>query len=137
MKETQMEKQESSTAKDILEMEETSMFEKAMERYILLINTQDKSLPVIARILIANAKTWSDNLSEFLRANDIEEVKNEDGSVKLSIPINKAAKFQKLLKEQNSSFESVNIAISNIVVAIVSQYDAYLGELMRILFKIT
>lgn len=104
MKETQMEKQESSTAKDILEMEETSMFEKAMERYILLINTQDKSLPVIARILIANAKTWSDNLSEFLRANDIEEVKNEDGSVKLSIPINKAAKFQKLLKEQNSSF---------------------------------
>lgn len=136
MKETQMEKQESSTAKDILEMEETSMFEKAMERYILLINTQDKSLPVIARILIANAKTWSDNLSEFLRANDIEEVKNEDGSVKLSIPINKAAKFQKLLKEQNSSFESVNIAISNIVVAIVSQYDAYLGELVRILFKI-
>lgn len=135
MKEYQMEKQESPREKGNLEKEATSMFEKAMERYILLVNTQDKSLPVIARILIANAKTWSDNLAEFLRVNNIEEIKDEDGNVNLSIPINKAGKFHKLLKELDSSFETVNIAISNIVVAIVSQYDAYLGELVRILFK--
>ncbi len=137
MKDIQLENTKDSEAHSNSNINETSMFEKTMERYIQLINTQDKSLPVIARILIANAKTWYDNLMEFLRVNNIEKVKNEDGSVRLSIPVNKAAKFQKLLKEQGSSFDTVNIAISNIVVAIVSQYDAYLGELVRILFKIS
>ena len=43
-----------------------SKFERVLERYLELINTQDRSLPVITNILLANAKTWSDQLSDFI-----------------------------------------------------------------------
>lgn len=52
-----------------------SKFERVLERYIELINTQDRSLPVITNILLANTKTWSDQLSDFITKYKIDEKK--------------------------------------------------------------
>lgn len=74
-----------------------SKFERVLERYLELINTQDRSLPVITNILLANAKTWSDQLSDFITKYKIDEKKEEDNLL-FSLPLDKATKFQKLLK---------------------------------------
>ena len=110
-----------------------SKFERVLERYIELINTQDRSLPVITNILLANAKTWSDRLSDFITKYKIDEKKEEDNML-FSLPLDKAAKFQKLLKEQSCSLDSLNLAVSNIVVAIVSLYDYFFSELVRLYY---
>ena len=112
-----------------------SKFERVLERYIELINTQDRSLPVITNILLANAKTWSDRLSDFITKYKIDEKKEEDNML-FSLPLNKAAKFQKLLKEQSCSLDSLNLAVSNIVVAIVSLYDYFFSELVRLYYTL-
>ena len=112
-----------------------SKFERVLERYIELINTQDRSLPVITNILLANAKTWSDRLSDFITKYKIDEKKEEDNML-FSLPLDKAAKFQKLLKEQSCSLDSLNLAVSNIVVAIVSLYDYFFSELVRLYYTL-
>lgn len=53
-----------------------------------------------------------------------------------SLPLDKAAKFQKLLKEQSCSLDSLNLAVSNIVVAIVSLYDYFFSELVRLYYTL-
>ena len=112
-----------------------SKFERVLERYIELINTQDRSLPVITNILLANAKTWSDRLSDFITKYKIDEKKEEDNLL-FSLPLDKATKFQKLLKEQSCSLDSLNLAVSNIVVAIVSLYDYFFSELVRLYYTL-
>lgn len=112
-----------------------SKFERVLERYIELINTQDRSLPVITNILLANAKTWSDRLSDFITKYKIDEKKEEDNLL-FSLPLDKATKFQKLLKEQSCSLDSLNLAVSNIVVAIVSLYDFFFSELVRLYYTL-
>jgi len=112
-----------------------SCFKNILERYIQLLNTQDRSLPVITQILLANAKTWNDKLSEFIEKNKIDE-KNEDGNILISLPFDKASKFKKILKEHSCSFDSLDIAVSNIVVAIVSLYDSYLSELIKLFYTL-
>lgn len=112
-----------------------SKFERVLERYIELINTQDRSLPVITNILLANAKTWSDQLSDFITKYKIDEKKEEDNLL-FSLPLDKATKFQKLLKEQSCSLDSLNLAVSNIVVAIVSLYDFFFSELVRLYYTL-
>lgn len=90
---------------------------------------------MITNILLANAKTWSDRLSDFITKYKIDEKKEEDNML-FSLPLDKAAKFQKLLKEQSCSLDSLNLAVSNIVVAIVSLYDYFFSELVRLYYTL-
>nr|WP_294859700.1 hypothetical protein [uncultured Fluviicola sp.] len=115
----------------IEEIEDFELFESAIDNFILEIDALAESLPLILGLTQIKYMSSSKKLDKFIDDNSSD--KNDETSFK--IPVNEFNKFNQLSDEMRSAEAALNILPRTFVVALVSQYDAFIGELYRSLFE--
>lgn len=113
------------------------VFKEAIERYISLLNSQMDSYPIIINTLAANVKASANNFNKFLKENSIKKTENEENNeIKYEVPIELGKEFVRLQDELSNSINAYSLIPKNIVVAMVSLYDAYLAEIIECAYTI-
>lgn len=119
-----------------------STFQDIINSYIKHLNSLAEVVPFVMELVVGKIKVESNHLDEFIsekgirKNSDEEEDKNNDNnkSEKLLIPADDIKYFMDL----NDKIEASSIAYKflpiNFIVSFVSQYDAYLGNLIRQIF---
>lgn len=115
------------------ELKDYQLFEYAIERFTLEIDSLAESLPLVMGLVEFKLKNHTKKLDKFI---DEHEDKDENGEKLYRIPLDKFNEFNKLDKDAKTSRAAYNILPRNFVVSLVSQYDAYLADLCRSLFQI-
>lgn len=114
--------------------EPISPFQKVINNYIELITAQIDTLPLLLNLLVSKTITNVKAVQKFIKEHDIKEVKDGD-STTFAIPYELNSKFSKLNSCTHTSFLAANLISCNIVVSLVSLYDAYLGNLIKVMYK--
>lgn len=120
------------TAETVQEIEDYELFESVINSFIIEIDSLAESLPLILGLIGIKYKTSSKKFDKFFEENNSDE---KDGEKNFKIPLDQFNKFNRLNTELETSKAAYNILPRTFVVSLVSQYDAYLGELYRILFQ--
>ena len=116
------------------EVKDFELFEYAIDKFILEIDSLAESLPLVMGLVEFKFKNHSKKLDEFIDKHKKED--EENGEVKFRIPLEKFNEFNTITKEVKTSKTAHSILPRNFIVSLVSQYDAYLGELYRALFQV-
>ncbi len=117
---------------NIEEIEDFELFESAIDNFIIEIDALAESLPLIIGLVETKYRSTYKKLDKFF---DDNTEKNEDGEKSFKIPLDEFNKFNRLNTEVRSAEAAYNILPRTFIVSLVSQYDAYLGELYRTLFE--
>ena len=115
------------------EIKDYELFEYAIDNFILEIDALAESLPLVMGMVELKRSSHSKKLDKFI---DEHKGKDEEGEEVFKIPLDRFNEFNTINKELKSSNAAYSILPRNFVVSLVSQYDAYLGELYRALFQI-
>lgn len=109
-------------------------FRIAMENYIKVINAQLTALPLILNLLAT--KTISDikRVQKFIKDNDIKIENAKEDSVSIVIPYELNRKFKQLNDSVNTSILASELLSRNIIVSLVSGYDAFIGDIIKAMF---
>lgn len=118
---------------EIEELEDFELFESAIDTYILDIESLAETLPLVLGLTALRLKSSSNKLDKFIESNTVQ---NETGEKQFKIPIDQFNQFNQLDKAQNIASAAMNILPRTFIVALVSQYDAFLGNLYRALFQL-
>ena len=111
-----------------------SPVDQNIKQFIASIEGLAQSLPSVMLVIeLATAKAEK-NLIKFTEKNSLGKVEN-DGRESYKIPFEKIYEFKKLVKENDWLNASYRLIPSSFVVSLVSQYDAYLGDIVRSLLK--
>lgn len=116
-----------------IELKDHELFEYAIDRFTLEIDSLAESLPLVMGLVEFKFKNHSKKLDKFI---DAHEDKDENGEKLYRIPLDKFNEFNRLDKDLKTSKSAYSILPRNFVVSLVSQYDAYLADLCRSLFQI-
>lgn len=110
-------------------------FGKEIDRFIKHIEAQADIVPLVMGLLSAKLVQESRHVDKFIKENGIvEKEEDEEGDGKLLIPEDKFKGFIELNEKVDTSSLAYNLLPINFVVSFVSQYDAYLGGLIRTMF---
>ena len=118
---------------EIEELEDFELFESAIDTYILDIESLAETLPLVLGLTALRLRSSSNKLDKFIETNTVQ---NETGEKQFKIPIDQFNQFNQLDKAQNIASAAMNILPRTFIVALVSQYDAFLGNLYRALFQL-
>ena len=118
---------------ELQELEDYELFESAIDNYILEIEALAETLPLVLGLISLRLKGSSNKLDKFIETNTIE---SDSGERNFKIPVNQFNLFNRLDTDLNVASAAMNILPRTFIVALVSQYDAYLGNLYRALFQI-
>lgn len=118
--------------KEIEEVEDYELFESAIDNFIIEIDSLAESLPLTIGLVEMKYRSTSKKLDKFFDQNS---EKDEKGERMFKIPIDEFNKFNRLNTDVKSAEAAYNILPRTFIVSLVSQYDAYLGEIYRTLFE--
>jgi len=114
-------------------LEDFELLETAIDSYILEIESLAETLPLVISLIAMKQRDETNKMKKFIKSNTKE---NDTGEKQFKIPINQFNQFNRLDTDCNIASAAMNILPRTFVVALVSQYDAYLGNLYRALFNI-
>lgn len=109
-------------------------FKDVLKDFIHNIRGLQKSLPLVMVFIQATKKNAENNLLNYMEEHSIIQDKN-DGEITYNVPPAHYYKFKKLLNELNGTNSSLNIIPRSFVVSLVSQFDAFLGNLIRVIYS--
>lgn len=112
-----------------------NLFEGVLDNYIHMLKSQMKTYPVIINALSARLVTYAKKTKEFIEKYQITE-SDSDGKDSYSIPEHLLKPFNLLLQETDQSALALNLIPRNIIVAFVSIYDSFVGDLVRTIYKV-
>ena len=106
-----------------------------LKRYIKHIDAIRDTLPMTILLLDPYHKKANDDFLKFLKTN-VKEIENDNGEKKLLVKAEDSRILDTL--ENNASISSLAFKIipESLFVSLISQYDAYLNQLLRLLFEI-
>ena len=110
-------------------------FGKEIDSFIKHIEAQADIVPLVMGLLSVKLVQESKHVDKYIKENSIAE-KQENGEEKgkLLIPSDKFKEFIELNEKVETTDLAYNLLPINFVVSFVSQYDAYLGGLIRTMF---
>lgn len=111
-------------------------FKEAIYRFINLLNSQMDSYPILIKTLAANVKTNQDTFEKFLKDKNVRITDKNDEKNTYAIPLKNLKDFERLLEAVTKSINAFNLIPQNIVVAMVSLYDAYLTDIINCAYTI-
>ena len=111
------------------------VFEQAINKYISLLNAQKESFPIIISTLTANLVAKTDKLKDYIDKNNLKQEADKE-NVTISIPFQLSRNFFRYNKDVDQSLKAINLISNNVIVAFVSIYDAFLGDLLKGVFQI-
>lgn len=108
-----------------------------IDDFIKHIEAQADIVPLVMNLVSTKLIQESRHVDKYIKDNGILEKENgEDDSRKLFIPNEKFKGFLELNEKVDTTSLAYRLLPVNFVVSFVSQYDAYLGQLIRTMFKI-
>lgn len=119
---------------EIEEIEEYQLFKFAISDFITEMDALSESLPLMMGLVSARLKSSQKKVESFI--NKQKQDTNEKGEKIFLIDFDKIGEFNKLQKDQSSATAASHILPRTFVVSLVSQYDAFLGDLARIIHQI-
>lgn len=99
-----------------------------------LVSIKD-TLPMIMLLLRPHQKKANEGLQEFFK-NNVEEIEEENGEKGISIKDEEVRIFLQLSKNAHISNLASKIIPESLFVSLISQYDAFTNNLLKILFEI-
>jgi hypothetical protein len=110
-------------------------FRKEIDSFIKHIEAQADIVPLVMGLLSVKMVQESRHVDKYIKENGIvEKEENGDEKGKLLIPSDKFKGFIELNERVETTDLAYNLLPINFVVSFVSQYDAYLGGLIRTMF---
>jgi hypothetical protein len=110
-------------------------FSSEIDKFIKHIEAQTDIVPLVMSLLSIKLVQESKHVDKYIKENGLL-IESEDNSEtkNLSIPAEKINEFIKLNEKVDTTNLAYNLLPINFVVSFVSQYDAYLGGLIRVMF---
>ena len=106
-----------------------------LHRLIRHLDSIKDTLPMVLLLLRPYQKKARLKFEDFVKIN-VEEIEEEDGKKTVTIPIEQARVYDQLSKNSQTSTLASKIIHESLFVSLISQYDSYLNQLLRILFNI-
>lgn len=111
-----------------------NLMTSAINNFLSQIDGHRNSYPVLINSLISNSKIKIKALNKFLKENGLDkELENDDDTI--SIPPELHTDFMENVKNTASAQFALRNMPRSVVVAMVSSYDALVGNLIRIIYK--
>ena len=127
----------SSTANqngDKIESQSSFPFKDEIKRFIKHIESQINVVPLVMSLLNMKLLQELKHLNKFSESNGIVEKKNNENEAQLEIPSGIIYEFLKLANNCETTGLANKLLPINFVVSFVSQYDAYLGGIIRAMY---
>ncbi|MDO6436509.1 hypothetical protein Q4534_03775 [Cyclobacterium sp. 1_MG-2023] len=106
-----------------------------IDSFIKHIEAQADIVPLVMGLLSVKLVQESKHVDKYIKENGIaEKEENGDEKGKLLIPSEKFKEFIELNEKVETTDLAYNLLPINFVVSFVSQYDAYLGGVIRTMF---
>lgn len=103
-----------------------------LNSFLEILESIEDTLPSIKKNLFLEFQSKKENLDRFLEENATNITRDDTGKiVNFDLPWEKARKAIKLRRELSKSTRIMVVIPINFLVSIISEYDAYLGELMK------
>lgn len=118
-----------------METKEKHVFEKAINKYIDLLNSQMETFPIIMNTLVARLQASTKKMKKFMDTNNIKQTEEGD-NITISVPVELNKEFVKHNTAISQAISAIQLIPQNIVVAFVSIYDAYLSDLIEGIYTI-
>lgn len=110
-------------------------FGSEIDSFIKHIEAQADIVPLVMGLLSVKLVQESKHVDKYIKENGIaEKEENGDEKGKLLIPSEKFKEFIELNEKVETTDLAYNLLPINFVVSFVSQYDAYLGGIIRTMF---
>ena len=116
----------------------TSRWDIVIDDFIKHINVLKNTSPIVLELLTMRIFKSSRILNDYVEQKGIEKIEDheEEGKAQLLIPKESFGRFIKLDEQLSDSFLALKMLPINFVVSLVSQYDDYLGKLIRQIFEV-
>jgi hypothetical protein len=120
-------------------------FKKEIDSFIKHIESQADIVPLVMNLISAKLEQESKHVDKFLKDNKFEEKENGEEShneedktkeVKLIIPTDKVKEFLKINEDISATSIAYGLLPINFMVSFISQYDSYLGGLIKTMFLV-
>ncbi len=124
-----------NTEESEIEEIEKPNFGSEINKFIKHIEAQTDIFPLVMSLLGVKLVQESKHVDKYIKDNGLLIENEEDSELKqLEIPESKFKEFIKLNEKVDTTNLAYNLLPINFVVSFVSQYDAYLGGLIRVMF---
>lgn len=117
----------------ILQEQEQSVnvFEAAIRKYISKLNSQIDTMPLVLRVLSTNAIMKTEKLKDFF---DEYGISNLEVNEPVKIPIQQYGRLRHLSSQVDTAMEATMLYPCNMVVSLVSMYDAFVGDIIKAIY---
>jgi hypothetical protein len=124
-----------NTEESEIEQEFKPNFGSEINKFIKHIEAQTDVFPLVMRLISVKLVQESKHVDKYIKENGLL-IENEESSEmnQLEIPESKFKEFIKLNEKVDTTNLAYNLLPINFVVSFVSQYDAYLGGLIKVMF---
>ncbi|WP_131000236.1 hypothetical protein [Klebsiella variicola] len=103
-----------------------------LNNFLEILESIEDTLPSIKKNLFIEFKKKKDNYDDYLEKNTTRLTKDEEGQIiDFDLPLEKYRKALELRREVSKSLKIAIVVPINFLVSIISEYDAYLGELIK------
>ncbi|SHH71997.1 hypothetical protein [Flavobacterium defluvii] len=106
-----------------------------LHRLLRHLDSIKDTLPMSILLLEPHNKKANTKFKEFIEKN-AEEIEDENGNKSLSLEFEQSRIFDQLAKNSEISNLAMKIIPESLFVSLISQYDAFLNQLLKTLFKI-
>ncbi len=113
----------------------TYQFDKINKDFLGQIDSVKETLPFVMLIISANDGKANKDLMKFVEENGIEE-KDESGEEYFSFTPEDGHKFRILEKNAEVASAALDIIPNSLFVSLISQFDSFLGKMIREIFKV-
>lgn len=104
--------------------------------FLEILESIEDALPSLKNNLREEFRSKNDKYEKFIEDNAAEIERNEKGRIKkFLMHRSKSNELKKIKKERDKSLKLALVIPNNLLVAIVSEYDAFLGDLIRGIYK--
>jgi hypothetical protein len=107
---------------------------KTIEKFISQIMSLRRSYPLVMLSLHSVRKLVTKQWDDYISEKEIQ-TRQDEGHTIYSLTTDTAHEFNRLLNEVKSTRTSNSLLPRSFIVTLVSQYDAYLGQIIRFMFK--
>lgn len=125
-----------STEQETTKVQDTAedkyIFAKAIDWYIIQINSLMDTIPIVLNILSSNTIMRVEKINEFSEQHGLDKLKVGE-SANLSIESYKC--YERLNSNMDKAIEAMRLYPCNMVVSFVSMYDAFLGNIIKAIYK--
>ena len=104
-------------------------------RFLRHLDSIKDTLPMTMLLIGPYQKKAHDKLVKFMDEN-VEEIENEEGVKSIAIKYEDSKVFDQLSKNSEISILASKIIPESLFVSLISQFDSFLNQLLRILFEI-